>query len=215
MRIVTNCVRVSLWGFFSLLFVCAAAKTAHSSKSVEGVVPQAASAMARTIDRQIAERLMISEPPARGLSLALTVPVDINDLDASNPLARQVAEELARWFVQAGYNVQEIRKGRMLLIEPENGEKLLTRRDAHLAGKNVESSAILTGTYTITSTNVRFNIRILQTATRDVLGMSTVSIPINGEVRSLLRERNSRYGDGAFGRGAFAVLQPSVGTTLP
>ncbi len=82
---------------------------AAASGSVEGIVPQAASAMGRQIDRQIAERLGQPEPPAVGVSLAVTVPVDVNDLDASNPLARQMAEELTRWFVQAGYHVQEIR----------------------------------------------------------------------------------------------------------
>ena len=110
--------------------------------------------------------------------------------------------------MQAGYTVQEIRKGRMLLIEPGNGEKLLTRRSGHLANENVDSAAILTGTYTQTSKNVRFNIRILQTATQDVLGMATVSVPITSEVRSLL-------GGGTAHARTFMGIGPSVGTTLP
>lgn len=186
-----------------------AAAPAAASGSIEGLVPQAASAMARQIDRQVAERLAQPEPPAMGVSLAVTVPVDVNDLDASNPLARQVAEELARWFVQAGYHVQEIRKGKAVLAEPGNGEKLLTRR-SNLLGKNtVESAAIMTGTYSVTSKNVRFNIRVLQTSSRDVLGMATVSVPLTAEVRSLLGGRQGRHG------GVYAGVSPSVGTMLP
>ena len=76
--------------------VCLTATGARASKSIEGTVPQAASALARQIDRQVAERLMQADTPAQGVSLAVTVPVDVNDLDASSPLARQMAEELAR-----------------------------------------------------------------------------------------------------------------------
>jgi hypothetical protein len=186
-----------------------AAVQADASGSVEGIVPQAASAMGRQIDRQIAERLEQPEPPAAGVSLAVTVPVDLNDFDESNPLARQMAEELARWFVQAGYRVQEIRKGKSVLIEPGGGEKLLTRRDALLSKQEVESAAIMTGTYSVTNKNVRFNIRVLHTASQDVLGMAAVSVPLTSEVKSLLGGAPGAHG------GAYAGIAPSVGTTLP
>ncbi len=196
------------WLAVTLMVLGFAAPRAEASRSIEGTVPQAASAMGREIDRQIAERLM-AESPVQGVSLAVTVPVDVNDLDASNPLARQMAEELARWFVQAGYQVQEIRKGRMVLVEPGNGEKLLTRRRGHLANPNVASAAIMTGTYSVTNKNVRFNIRVLHTASQDVLGMATISVPLTSEVKSLLGRGNGAYG------GTFAGIEPSVGTTLP
>lgn len=209
MRALSRFYRPLVWLLAAVIMVVLAADTATASRSVDGIVPQAASAMGRQIDRQIAERLMQADTPAQGVSLAVTVPVDVNDLDESNPLARQMAEELARWFVQAGYHVQEIRKGRMMLVEPGNGEKLLTRRENLLARKDVASAAIMTGTYSVTSKNVRFNIRILQTATQDVLGMATVSVPITSEVKSLLG------GNGASQERVFVGIGPSVGTTLP
>lgn len=195
------------------LAIILAVPQASASRSVEGAVPQAASAMGREIDRQIVARLMQPDTPASGVSLAVTVPVDVNDLDASNPLARQMAEELSRWFVQAGYPVQEIRKGRMVLVEPGNGEKLLTRRDGHLAKREVESAAILTGTYSVTSKNVRFNIRIIHAASLEVLGMATVSVPLTSEVKSLLGGRGGE--SGGWPGGSLAGIAPSVGTTLP
>lgn len=201
--------RVVVWMFCAVLTAFLTTTDARASKSVEGIVPQAASAMARQIDRQVATRLLHGDTPVQGVSLAVTVPVDINDLDASNPLARQMAEELTRWFVQAGYDVQEIRKGRMVLIEPGNGEKLLTRRSNHLANNNVDSAAVLAGTYAITNKNVRFSIRVLQTATQDVLGMATVSVPITSEVKSLLGSSDSSRTRNFIGIG------PSVGTMLP
>lgn len=209
MRAIPLIYRSLAWLLAASLLVALAAGRVSASRSVEGIVPQAASAAGRQIDRQIAERLMQADTPAQGVSLAVTVPVDVNNLDESNPLARQMAEELARWFVQAGYHVQEIRKGKAVLMEPENGEMLLTRRDNLLADTTVASAAILAGTYSVTGKNVRFNIRILQTATRDVLGMATVSVPITSEVKSLLGGRGAAQGRG------FAGIGPSVGTTLP
>ncbi len=179
---------------------------AKSAKSLEGAVPQAASALARQIDRQIAARLQQPETPAQGVSLAVTVPVNVNDLDESNPLARQMAEDLARWFVQAGYSVQEIRKGGVVLFEPRNGEKLLTRRSELVDNDTVTSAAVLVGTYTVTNKNVRFNIRIIQTAGREVLGMATISVPVTSELRALL---------GGSGTSGHFGIEPTVATTLP
>lgn len=196
----------------TLLFSCilsagllVSAHPAKASGSLEGVVPQAASAMGRIIDRQVVQRLQQPESPAQGVSIAVTVPVSVNDLEESNPLARQMAEELARWFSQAGYSVQEIRKGKTLLFEPATGEMLLTRRTELLSSDALRSTAVVTGTYTITPLHARFNIRMVQTSSQEVLGIATVSIPLTGELRPLL-------GNGA--RGAISI-QPTVATTLP
>ncbi len=191
---------------FLALALLAGTGTALASKSLEGTVPQAASAIARQIDRQIAFRLQQPETPTVGVSLAVTVPVNVNDLDESNPLARQMAEDLARWFVQAGYSVQEMRKGASVLFEPQNGEKLLTRRSELLGSNIVNSAAILVGTYTVTSKNVRFNIRALHTASQEVLGMANISVPVTSELRALL---------GGSGRSGMVGIEPTVATTLP
>ncbi len=171
-------------------------------------VPQASSAMGRELDRQVVERLGMGDSPAQGVSLCITTPVDSNDLETSNPLARQVQEEVARWFVQAGYEVQEIRKGADLLFEPATGELLLTRKETLLGTTVVGSTAIVAGTYTITPKNVRFNIRLVRTADREVIAMSTMTIPIDGEVAALVRT-------GPGGGPSGTPIEPTVITLLP
>ncbi|MDL2271780.1 hypothetical protein LJC23_01965 [Desulfovibrio sp. OttesenSCG-928-I05] len=185
--------------------------SALAAMSVEGQVPQAASALARHIDRQLAARLGQPDSPARGVSLAVTVPVNVNNLEESNPLARQVAEELSRWFVQSGYSVQELRKGSDVLIDPEIGEILLTRRANILDRSPIHSAAVLMGTYTITSRHVRFNIKMMHSTSRDLLGMATVSVPITSEIRPLLGLRPGGGGN----LQAMSGIEPSVRTTLP
>jgi hypothetical protein len=171
-------------------------------------VPQAASAIGRELDRQVVDRLGLGDSPAQGVSLCITTPVDSSNLESSNALARQMQEEVARWFVQAGYNVQEIRKGADLLFEPATGEMLFTRKETMLGSTVVGSAALVAGTYTVTPRNVRFNIRLLRTADREVLAMSTLSVPIDGEVAALLRGGPG----GAYGG---LPIEPTVVTLLP
>ena len=182
---------------------------AHSAFAA--TVPQAASAMGRELDRQVVERLNQADSPAQGVSLSITTPVDVNNLEESTPLARQVQEEIARWFVQAGYDVQEIRKGADLLFEPATGELLLTRRNDLLGSNSIGSAAIVAGTYTVTPKNVRFNIRLVKAGSQEVLAMSTMTIPMNSEVAALLHQREASGGGASGGM----PIEPTVVTLLP
>lgn len=166
-------------------------------------VPDAADAMAAAMDVQMARKLGQEAPPAKGISIMITTPVDLGDLEGANPLARQMAEEMARWFVQSGYRVQEIRKGRTILFQPETGELLLTRKTELLGTQNVSSVAILAGTYTITPKSVRFNMRLIHTPTNEVLAMGTATVPVSEELRPLLVDASRNR-----------TIQPSVGTSL-
>ena len=67
---------------------------------------------------------------------------------------------------------------------------------------------MLTGTYVVTSRNVRFNLRLVHIASRKVLAMSTVTVPLNAETASLLQNA------GAGGTGGMPI-QPTVITLLP
>lgn len=189
----------------ALSVLCIFLALAHNA--VAATVPQAASAAGREMDRQITTRTG-QESPVEGLSLTMTTPVDVNNLDAANPLARQMQEELTRWFVQAGYDVQEIRKGRDILFEPEKGETLLTRKERLVGDRNVTSTAIVAGTYVVTPEHVRFNIKIVTTKDRAVLAMSTVTLPMNREVAYLARA------DGVGLMGG-TPIEPTVVTLMP
>ncbi|MDR2161950.1 MAG: hypothetical protein LBO77_07445 [Desulfovibrio sp.] len=189
------------------ILLLAAAFCFPSQALASAFVPQIVAAMGRQLDRQAVARLQQAETPARGISLILTTPVDLNDLETSNPLARQVQEELASWFAQAGYPVREIRAGAGLLFSPPTGELLLTRRNNLLLSETADSNAVVAGTYTITPEHVRFNIRLILAGSRDVLAMTSMSVPISGEVAALLSGQDA-------GRPG-APIAPTVVTQLP
>ena len=111
-------------------------------------------------------------------------------LPISSPLARLFAEELAAWFVQAGYRVQDIRKGKAVLFAPKTGELLLTRDVQLLAENQAPSALILVGTFTETSRNVRFNIKLIHAPDNEVLAMSSRTIPMSPELAELASDAN-------------------------
>ena len=176
-----------------------------SAAAVEtGTVPKAADQMAQAMDVQIMRRLGAYPDEGRGsVGIAATVPVFLGDLTQSSPLARQMAEEVVRWFVNAGYRVDEIRKGSEIVMVPRSGEMILTRQRSQLASASVRTSLVLAGTYTITRESVRFNLRLLHAPTNEVLAMASATVPVTDELFPLLADRGNR------------TPLPSVFTRLP
>ncbi|MBG0777187.1 MAG: hypothetical protein H0S85_12245 [Desulfovibrionaceae bacterium] len=173
--------------------------------ALAGALPDTAALLAQDLDGQLVQRFHLQEGPAKGYGLIVTTPVSLDDLEVSSPLARQLGEELATWFVRSGYKVQEIRKGRNVLIAPKKGEMLLTRRTKLLDSDNVRSSLILTGTYLTTTKNVRFSVRIMDAGSNEVLAMSSVTLPVTSEVYEVLSDGGPRSVSG---------LRPTVATRV-
>lgn len=185
-----------------LLPLTAAAWTLPFFSDTTGFVPRAADTVSKELDSQILRYLSPDGYGRDSVSIAFTVPVALGNLNDTSPLARQMAEEVARWFVQAGYQVDEIRKGNEILMVPQEGEFLLTRDTRKLANRNVLTVAVLTGTYTTTPDSVRFNLRLIHTPSNAVLAMGTVTVPITSEILPLLADSRT------------PPLAPSVQTRL-
>jgi len=159
-------------------------------------LPGTAQQLANDLDAQLAERLGLPFGNAKGVSLILTTPVSLTDLEYAPPLSLALAEELATCFVRAGYRVQEARRGEHLLFHPEHGEMLLTRRSDFLAKRNLPAEVILTGTFSQTLDSVRFNIRLMAAESNEIVAMSSATLPVTGEVLDLLprQSANARLG---------------------
>ena len=150
-----------------------------------GMLPNMAAEMADELDAQLAQRFGISKRPLQNISLIMTTPVSLGNFEATSPMARLVAEEMSTWFVSAGYNVKEIRRGQNILFAPNRGEFLMTRKARLLQRKNMGTELIVTGTYTVTSKHVRFNIRVVHAATNDILAMCSATLPMDDEAWEL------------------------------
>ncbi|MDR1241841.1 MAG: hypothetical protein LBM00_03515 [Deltaproteobacteria bacterium] len=171
---------------------------------------EAAASMSREMDAQLALRFGAA---GKNISIIVTTPVDINNFEESCVIARQIQEYLSYWLVQAGYGVQEIRGGKAILFRKDTGELLLTRDRELIARKRVGSVLTLVGTYTLTSKTIIFNVRLIQTGGQEVYAMSSISIPVTKETRTMLNlgANASSSGSGH----SYVSIEPSVYSRLP
>ena len=189
---------------------------AAAGMTTRGTVPIAADEMAEAIDKQILGHFGVEQAGffsksdqknqplkvRRSLSISCTVAVDLNNLESSSPVGRQISEEMARWFVQAGYRVNEIRKGKDVYIDPSRGETLLTRDVRKLLTTNVTTEAVLAGTYVVSPEQVRFSMRLVHVPSNAILGMGTATVPITNDLMPLLHDMKE------------TKVMPSIGTKL-
>lgn len=160
--------------------------------AAEGTVPDAAAVIASSIDQQILKKIGTHPQGRNSVSIAVTVPVSLTDLNKSSPLGRQMAAEITTLLVEKGYVVDDIRKGKDIIMEEGVGEMLLTRKLNQLARRDVHTAAVLVGTYTVTSESVRFNIQLLHTPTNQILATGAATVPVTPEVFPLLADKTKR-----------------------
>jgi len=201
---------------FLVLAVLLMPMAAAAGMTTRGTVTIAADDMAAAMDKQILGHFGVEQPGLfskseqkhhplkirKALSISCTVAVDLNNLENTSPVGRQISEEMARWFVQAGYRVQEIRKGRDVRIDAQRGEMLLTRDVSKLLSTNVTTEAVLAGTYVVTPEQVRFSMRLLHVPSNDILAMATATVRITNDLKPLLHDMKE------------TKVMPSVGTKL-
>jgi hypothetical protein len=196
---------------YALLFIAALLLTpAGISRAQDSSLAEAAAMLAGEMDSQLAATFGHQPGSAGGISVIVTTPVDINNFEESSALARQMQESISHWLVRSGYSVQEVRKGRALLFRPDTGELLLTRDRELAANKTVNSALTMVGNYTVTSRSIIFNLRMMRTGGTEVYAMSSLSLPITGEIRAMLNQTAS-HGGGS----AFVAIEPSVYSRLP
>lgn len=188
-----------------LIFIITVLLMSAAPAAANSVMSKAAATMGSEMDNQLADRFGQQEGVVNGISVIITTPVDLNNLEESNPVARQMQEELARWFIRAGYSVQEVRGGRALLMRPDTGELLLTRDRDLAASRNVKSALTMVATYSMTSRSIIFNVRLMQTGGNEVFAMSNITLPISGELRAMLGTNQSDT----------YLIEPSVFSRLP
>ncbi len=172
--------------------------------SQAATVPRAAETIARQIDEQLMRRIGNSEGGRAQVDLVATVAADLSNLNETSPLSRQMTEEVVACLIGMGYRVHELRKGKEITMDSVKGEKILTRNTGKITQSKARTVAVLAGTYTMTTENVRFNMRLLSTPSNEVLAMGSATVGISEELQPLLTDRNPK-----------AMPKPTVFTRLP
>lgn len=112
---------------------------------------------------------------------------DLSELNQSSRLGRLMGQDCSTEFVSDGYKVTEPLFADSLYIDPSQGELMLSRNLEVLA-QDHEATAVVVGTYTVGTTTVYANARLIRS--KDALVLSAVSfeIPLTREISQLIAQ---------------------------
>ncbi|MGL4408476.1 FlgO family outer membrane protein [Zoogloea sp.] len=113
--------------------------------------------------------------------------VNIDQLEQSSTLGRLISEQVASKMTQLGHNVLELKVRNSVYLKRNEGELLLTREIREVAN-NHRAQAVIVGTYAESATLVYVNLKVVNPATNVVLAAHDYALPLNKQVRSMLRK---------------------------
>ncbi|KKJ75654.1 hypothetical protein WH95_16970 [Kiloniella litopenaei] len=116
--------------------------------------------------------------------------VDIDALETSSTFGRTVSEQLSGRIAQLGYSVSEVKMRDSLAVRPRQGELMLSRDLAFLAGRQ-NAQAVLTGTYSVSEHSVFVNLRLLRAGDGRILSATDFRIEKDADIASMLPKKTN------------------------
>lgn len=153
----------------------------HGSVSANGFI-QANYNAAENLQSQLASRT------AGNSTLLVATLVNIDALDRSSTLGRLVSEQVSARFTQGGYHMVEMKFQNSVYLARGQGELMLTR-EVHELANTYSAEAVIVGTYGASKDYVLINLKVVEPATNHVLAVYDYSLPMDENVRLMLRER--------------------------
>lgn len=114
--------------------------------------------------------------------------VNIDSLGSSSTLGRLVSEQVSARFTQGGYRMVEMKFQNNVYMARDQGELMLTR-EVHELASDYEAQAVIVGTYGESRDYVLINLKVVEPRTNHVLAVYDYSLPIDENVRVMLRNR--------------------------
>ena len=154
-------------------------------------VPQAVSAVAPDffgVGEELARQLIANRRGGGGERLLFTTLVNLDDLRQTSKFGRTLSESLATQLFQHGYGVVELRKATNIMLQAKNGEMVLSRDAARLAGR-YEAHAIVAGTYAMTPSTVIVNVKLLDVLSEEVLSVAGMELERSATINYLLADQ--------------------------
>jgi len=124
--------------------------------------------------------------PAQPVLVATLVNVD--RLGESSRLGRIFSEQIAGRMVQRGLRVSEVKLRDSLLLQPGQGELLLSR-EAREVSQAQNAQAVVVGTYAVSATVLYISLKLVSPVGNTVLAAHNYALPVDDNVRTLLTGR--------------------------
>lgn len=143
---------------------------------------QANYAAAESLQAQLANHI-----PGNSTLLVATL-VNIDVLERSSTLGRLISEQVSARFTQGGFRMVEMKFQNSVYMARGQGELMLTR-EVHELANAYSAQAVIVGTYGESKDYVLINLKVVEPATNHVLSVYDYSLPIDDNVRLMLRNR--------------------------
>lgn len=112
---------------------------------------------------------------------------NIDALEQSSTLGRFVSEQVASRLTQAGRNVVELKVRNGIYMKRNEGEFLLTREIREVAAAH-KAQGVIVGTYAESAGFVHLTLKLVDPSNSLVLAAYDYSLPLDRQVKSMLRK---------------------------
>lgn len=123
--------------------------------------------------------------PLTGGRILTATFADIDNLESSSTFGRTITEYIGSRLVQKGFEVNEIKLGKSILIKKKEGEFLLSRNGEKMSNA-VNAHALFTGTYSIAEDVVYVTARVLNPCDSSILAVYDYKLPLGKNTRKML-----------------------------
>ena len=135
-----------------------------------------------------AANALLQQLPGSGSTMIIATLVNVDALDRSSTMGRLVSEQISARFTQAGQRMVEMKFRNNVYISQSQGELMLTREIHELANAH-NAQAVIVGSYGESKDYVFINLKVIQPTTNVVLATHDYALPINDDVRVMLRAK--------------------------
>lgn len=187
---------LKLFSIAVLLAITAACQTTEGPRHVEPTWEEARQDLLREANYQAAAALMaqIGRPTSAsnrdggGSALIVATLANVNALEQSSTLGRLVTEHIASWLTQSGRPVVELKVRNGIYMKRNEGEFLLTREIREVAAAH-NAQGVVVGTYAEGASMLHVTLKLVDPSSSLVLAAHDYTLPLNRQVKSLLRTR--------------------------
>ena len=160
----------------------------QSGPGLGGLLPPPRPADVLQANEQAADALLERSGLDMRSTVLVATLVGVDRLNESSRLGRLFSEQIAGRLVQRGVRVSEVRLREGLVLQPGQGELLLSR-EAYEVSQVQQAHAVVVGTYAASPRQVYVNLKIVVPEGNRVLAAHNYALPMNEELRALLMAR--------------------------
>jgi hypothetical protein len=148
------------------------------------VTPLATAALLKA-NQQAVDKLLEAAPLEPGARFLVATLVNVDRLGASSRFGRISSEQIAGRLVQRGVPVVEVRLRDALVLQPGEGELLLSRQLSEVS-RTHQASTALVGTYAASSRQVYVSLKLVRPQGNVVVAAQDYVVPMTAELRGML-----------------------------